>query len=112
MDNTKDYIETFGPNEKNKIDEMIYCKDGFIIEDFNNPLNLMVSCSCDKIIQGDFKKALNEVGQVNKEENSYTFTLNLSQEQYKNLTDVASSSNIDINTIVKLAVLKSDFIEK
>ncbi len=56
MDRASDYIEQFD----SKVEEggMFWDEKDRFIEDFNHPINLMVACSCVKIIHGSFKDVL------------------------------------------------------
>ncbi len=56
MDNTNDYITTFDKTYKE--DGFTYDSDDMSIEDFGYPINLMISCSVDKIVQGSFEDVL------------------------------------------------------
>ena len=60
MADTRDYIDTFGENEKFQKDAYMYDNEGKLIEDFGNPLNLMLACSI-KIVQGDFEDVLKKL---------------------------------------------------
>ena len=54
----KTYLEKFNTNEIKIENNIFYDLNNRIIEDFNYPLNLMLSCSLHKIIIGDFEKVL------------------------------------------------------
>ena len=56
MDSTREYIDNF--DDKVKEDEFYLDKDETIIEDFSHPINLMIACSCDAIIEGTFVDVL------------------------------------------------------
>lgn len=58
MDDKRTYVERFEHNEKSCKDDFFTDCDGKIIEDFNLPINLMIACSCRKIISGDFEEVL------------------------------------------------------
>ena len=60
MADTRDYIDTFDENEKFQKDAYMCDKEGKLIEDFGNPLNLMLACSI-KIVQGDFEDVLKKL---------------------------------------------------
>ncbi len=53
-----EYIDLFSQNEKTNKEGIFYDKDARVIEDFANPLNLMIACSVKKIFRGDFEKVL------------------------------------------------------
>jgi nucleoside 2-deoxyribosyltransferase len=55
------YIEQFEEKEKKSIDNITYDMKNRTIEDFDLPLNLMISCSVKKIIVGDLEKVLREL---------------------------------------------------
>jgi nucleoside 2-deoxyribosyltransferase len=57
----KNYIDQFKEEEKVLENNTYYDKDGRIIEDFNYPLNLMLSCSISKIFHGDLEDVLNKI---------------------------------------------------
>ncbi len=57
----KNYIDQFKEEEKVFENNNYYDKDGKIIEDFNHPLNLMLSCSIFKIFHGDLEMVLNKI---------------------------------------------------
>ena len=69
MDDTSDYLEQFKPEEK-QLQNNLHPKstsssltahvdlNGKAIEDFNHPINLMIACSCKKIIKGGFEDVL------------------------------------------------------
>ena len=54
------YLEKFLTNEKSYVDqsEIFIDNNGMIIEDFDAPLNLMLSQSIEKIVIGDFLSAV------------------------------------------------------
>lgn len=58
MNSTKDYIQTFSSDEKFEKDSIVVDKNDTLIEDFAYPVNLMISCSVNKIIQGNFEDVL------------------------------------------------------
>jgi nucleoside 2-deoxyribosyltransferase len=61
MKDTQEYLETFSNDEKNYKEGAFWDNENRLIEDFANPVNLMISSSA-KIMQGDFEtvlKALN-----------------------------------------------------
>jgi len=59
MNITNSYLEQFSENEKELKDDFFVDKDGKTIEDFKHPINLMIACSCEQIIQGSFEDVLN-----------------------------------------------------
>lgn len=61
LNRDKNYIDQFDENEKNIEDSIYYDSEGKVIEDFNYPLNLMISCSVNEIIHGDFEKVLKKI---------------------------------------------------
>lgn len=67
IEEDKDYIERFESSEKiksNPINGLYLDSNGMIIEDFDNPFNLMISCSLEKTVIGGFENALKEVKNV------------------------------------------------
>ena len=58
MDNTSDYLEQFKDDEKEVKNNLHLDLNGKAIEDFNHPINLMIACSCNKIIKGEFEDVL------------------------------------------------------
>jgi len=61
MSDTRPYIEQFGSNERQKKEHGYVDMQGRFIEDFDSPLNLMLSCSIVEIVEGDFRDALEVV---------------------------------------------------
>jgi nucleoside 2-deoxyribosyltransferase len=61
MDITSDYIDKFDKNEISIETDYTLDKDGLIIEDFNHPINLMIACSVEKIIEGGFEDVLKSI---------------------------------------------------
>lgn len=55
------YIDQFNNEEKTLEDKTYYDVNGKVIEDFNYPLNLMLSCSVSEIINGDLEKVLKKI---------------------------------------------------
>ncbi len=60
MNDTNSYINRFKENEKHldKNINTIVDEDNLIIEDFDLPINLMIGCSVEEIIKGDFEDVL------------------------------------------------------
>lgn len=57
------YIEQFEkPKEE---DRMFWDKEDRFIEDFDHPINLMIACSCKKILKGSFEAVLKHIGNAN-----------------------------------------------
>jgi len=56
MDREGSYLEQFS-NLQEK-DGMFWDEKGRFVEDFNHPINLMLSCSCHSIIHGSFEDVL------------------------------------------------------
>ncbi|WP_297442114.1 nucleoside 2-deoxyribosyltransferase [Sulfurimonas sp.] len=57
MQETKEYIESFSAEEKREENGMFWDNENRFIEDFSNPVNLMIAHSA-KVIQGDFETVL------------------------------------------------------
>lgn len=55
------YIDQFKENEKSLENNIFYDLDDKAIEDFDYPLNLMISCSVKRIFIGDFEKVLSQL---------------------------------------------------
>ena len=66
MDNTNTYIDRFKDDEKHLDKEinMIVDENDKIIEDFDLPINLMLGCSINKIIQGNFEEVLKTISKA------------------------------------------------
>ena len=62
MHSTKDYIKEF-PDAVEE-DGALYDEENRLIEDFGHPINLMIACSCLKIIEGSFEDTLNFIKHV------------------------------------------------
>jgi nucleoside 2-deoxyribosyltransferase len=60
MQETKEYLETFSPAEKTQKEGAFWDDKNRFIEDFANPVNLMIASSAT-IIQGDFEDILKEL---------------------------------------------------
>jgi len=56
MQSQRNYIDTF--TDTKKVDEFLVDADDKIIEDFDYPINLMIACSVNAIIEGDFEDVL------------------------------------------------------
>ena len=59
IDDSRAIIEKY-PFNKTTLGECVFDTDGLIIEDFELPLNLMLSCSAT-IIKGDFEQCLRKI---------------------------------------------------
>ncbi len=57
MNDTREYLQRFGNDEKSEENGRYYDREGRAIEDFSYPLNLMLACSIE-IIQGGFEDVL------------------------------------------------------
>ncbi len=55
------YINQFTKNEIILEDGIAYDLDGKVIENFDYPLNLMISCSVEKIVVGGFEDLLSQL---------------------------------------------------
>jgi nucleoside 2-deoxyribosyltransferase len=67
IEQEQQYIESFSDDEKKKQQQVggIYVDNNeMTIEDFEHPFNLMIACSVDEIIIGDFKNALESIKTV------------------------------------------------
>lgn len=58
MNNCDSYLKRFPIDEKNYINGKYLDNQNKEIENFNLPLNLMINCSCKKIIKGGLKEVL------------------------------------------------------
>lgn len=56
MQSKRNYIEEF-PHKKEK-NGFFVDEDDKVIEDFHYPINLMIACSCEEIIEGSFEDVL------------------------------------------------------
>ena len=54
MKKEQNYIDNFSKDEKNVIDDVTYDLENRVIEDFDYPINLMIACSVEKIIFGEY----------------------------------------------------------
>lgn len=61
MKNELNYIDTFSKDEIKIIDNTKVDLDNRVIEDFDYPINLMIACSVENIIFGDFEDCLKEI---------------------------------------------------
>ena len=61
MKKEQNYIDNFSKDEKNVIDDVTYDLENRVIEDFDYPINLMIACSVEKIIFGEFEDCLKEI---------------------------------------------------
>ena len=61
MQSTKTYIEQFNGDEKELVDGVYRDKEGRVIEDFAYPINLMIACSVEEIVEGSFEDVLQRV---------------------------------------------------
>ena len=59
MDDTSEYINHFP--QKKEIDGIFYDEEDKVIEDFAHPLNLMISCSVEDIVEGSFEDVLKKI---------------------------------------------------
>lgn len=64
------YLESFSDQEKFlwESDKTYVDKDNMFIEDFEYPLNLMIACSVEHIVQGGFEDTLKRVDEERKKE--------------------------------------------
>lgn len=65
LDTDKNYIDTFEDNEKKVLNDVIVDMDNKTIEDFDYPLNLMISCSVEKLVTGSFEDVLKYINKNN-----------------------------------------------
>jgi len=56
------YMEQF--ENKQARDGMFWDEEDRFIEDFNHPVNLMIACSCQEIITGDFEDVLKNISGI------------------------------------------------
>jgi len=59
MEDTSSYLDRFKNSEKHLKDEKYIDNDKQEIENFNLPINLMIACSSNKIIEGKLEDVLN-----------------------------------------------------
>ncbi len=60
LDDTREYLQRFGDDEKSEDNGRYYDLQGRAIEDFSHPLNLMLACSIE-IVHGGFEDVLKVV---------------------------------------------------
>ena len=65
MDRTVPYLQQFGESEKRSVDDLYVDTSGRMIEDFDYPINLMISCSALKIVEGGFEDVLKTIKENN-----------------------------------------------
>ncbi|ADG93337.1 nucleoside 2-deoxyribosyltransferase [Arcobacter nitrofigilis DSM 7299] len=58
MQNNQSYLDSFNENEKYLHNSAYVDNDNMIIEDFDYSINLMIACSVEKIIFGNFEDVL------------------------------------------------------
>ena len=61
MKKEQNYIDSFSKDEKKVIDNVTYDLENRVIEDFDYSINLMIACSIQKMIFGDFEDCLKEI---------------------------------------------------
>ena len=61
MKNELNYIDTFSKDEIKIINSTTVDLDNRVIEDFDYSINLMIACSVENIIFGDFEDCLKEI---------------------------------------------------
>jgi nucleoside 2-deoxyribosyltransferase len=61
MKYNQSYLNNFAENEKQLLDGVYVDKDNMVIEDFDYPINLMISCSVKEIIFGNFEDCLKSI---------------------------------------------------
>ncbi len=59
MEREGSYLDQF--ESKREEGGMFFDVDGKFIEDFDHPINLMLACSCTKIVHGTFEETLKEL---------------------------------------------------
>ncbi|QSZ42005.1 nucleoside 2-deoxyribosyltransferase [Sulfurimonas aquatica] len=52
------YVDQFSENEKVQEGEFFFDNEGRFIEDFDHPINLMIACSVEQVVSGDFEDVL------------------------------------------------------
>lgn len=61
MKKKQNYIDTFSSDETKILDNVLVDLDNRFIEDFDYPINLMIACSVEDIIFGEFEDCLKEL---------------------------------------------------
>ncbi len=61
MKDVRNYIERFDISEKTDENGITYDTQGLVIEDFEYPLNLMLSCSLNALVEGEFEDVLKAI---------------------------------------------------
>lgn len=61
MSEEKNYIDTFLENEKKELNGVYIDLETRVIEDFDYSINLMIACSIEKMIFGNFEDCLKEI---------------------------------------------------
>ena len=56
MQSKRNYLEEF--SHKKEKNGFFVDEDNKVIEDFNYPINLMIACSCEEIVEGTFEDVL------------------------------------------------------
>ncbi|MDD2789175.1 MAG: nucleoside 2-deoxyribosyltransferase [Sulfurimonas sp.] len=63
MQDTKAYIENFGKSEKKEDAGFYWDSEERFIEDFDHPINLMITCSTVEIVKGGFEDVLKTISE-------------------------------------------------
>ena len=66
IDNDTSYLNTFEKDELILKDGLYWDKDNFFVEDFDHPINLMIACSIDEMVIGNFEEALKKIRTENE----------------------------------------------
>jgi nucleoside 2-deoxyribosyltransferase len=61
MNKKQTYLDTFKKDEIKIIDDVAVDLENRVIEDFDYPINLMIACSVENIIFGNFEDCLKEI---------------------------------------------------
>ncbi|NPA65907.1 MAG: nucleoside 2-deoxyribosyltransferase [Epsilonproteobacteria bacterium] len=61
MQDTRSYLERFDKKELKEENGMFWDQKNMFVEDFDLPINLMIACSVEKIVQGSFEDVLRMV---------------------------------------------------
>ena len=61
MKKEQNYIDTFSKDETKLLNNVVVDLDNRFIEDFDYPINLMIACSVENIIFGEFEDCLKEL---------------------------------------------------